>query len=46
MMLVIYLGIGAVASCVVFSNQGPCKKEYRSFNIPEELSGNDIGSLN
>ena len=35
----------AVASCVVFSNQGPCKKEYRSFNIPEELSGNDIGSL-
>ena len=35
----------AVASCVVFSKQGPEKKNYRLFNIPTELSGNDIGSL-
>ena len=35
----------AVSSCVVFSNQGPQKKEYRTFNIPKELSGNDVGSL-
>jgi excinuclease ABC subunit C len=38
-------GSHAVASCIVFSNQGPCKKEYRTFNIPKELSGNDVGSL-
>ena len=38
-------GKHAVASCIVFSNQGPCKKEYRTFNIPKELSGNDVGSL-
>ena len=35
----------AVAACIVFSNQGPCKKEYRTFNISKELSGNDVGSL-
>ena len=34
-----------MASCIVFSNEGPCKKEYRIFNIPKELSGNDVGSL-
>jgi excinuclease ABC subunit C len=38
-------GNDAVASCIVFSNEGPCKKEYRTFNIPKELSGNDVGSL-
>ncbi len=38
-------GDHAVASCVVFSNKGACKKEYRLFNIPKELSGNDVGSL-
>ena len=38
-------GDHAVSSCVVFSKQGPCKKEYRIFNIPKELSGNDVGSL-
>ena len=38
-------GNHAVASCIVFSNQGPSKKEYRTFNIPKELSGNDVGSL-
>ena len=35
----------AVASCVVFSRRGPQKKEYRLFNIPGKLAGNDIGSL-
>ena len=35
----------AVASCVVFSNTGPLKNNYRLFNIPQKLSGNDIGSL-
>ncbi len=38
-------GNHAVAACIVYSNQGPCKREYRSFNIPKELSGNDVGSL-
>ena len=38
-------GNHAVASCIVFSNEGPCKKEYRTFNISKELSGNDVGSL-
>ena len=38
-------GNHAVASCIVFSTQGPSKKEYRTFNIPKELSGNDVGSL-
>ena len=38
-------GDHAVAACVVFSKNGPEKKNYRLFNIPEELSGNDVGSL-
>ena len=38
-------GNHAVASCIVYSNEGPSKKEYRTFNIPKELSGNDVGSL-
>ncbi len=38
-------GENAVASCVVFSKTGPLKKNYRLFNIPKDLSGNDIGSL-
>ena len=38
-------GDHAVASCIVFSEQGPRKKEYRLFNIPKSLSGNDVGSL-
>ena len=40
-----FSGDGAVASCVTFSKQGPQKKNYRLFNIPAELSGNDTGSL-
>ena len=38
-------GDNAVASCVVFSKTGPLKNNYRLFNIPKKLSGNDIGSL-
>jgi len=38
-------GDNAVASCVVFSKRGPNKSDYRLFNIPKSLSGNDIGSL-
>ena len=38
-------GDNAVASCVVFSKTGPLKNNYRLFNIPQNLSGNDIGSL-
>ena len=38
-------GHNAVASAVRFSSSGPDKKRYRLFNIPKELSGNDIGSM-
>ena len=38
-------GNHAVASCVVYTSEGPSKKEYRTFNIPKDLSGNDVGSL-
>ncbi|MFL2735315.1 MAG: excinuclease ABC subunit UvrC [Gammaproteobacteria bacterium] len=38
-------GESAVASCVVFSKTGPLKNNYRLFNIPKKLSGNDVGSL-
>tara|TARA_B100001057_G_scaffold205383_1_gene206104 strand:+ start:230 stop:2011 length:1782 start_codon:yes stop_codon:yes gene_type:complete len=38
-------GDNAVASCVVFSNTGSLKDSYRLFNIPNNLSGNDTGSL-
>ncbi len=38
-------GDDAVASCVIFSRTGPLKNNYRLFNIPQNLSGNDIGSL-
>tara|TARA_B100000963_G_scaffold135796_1_gene118200 strand:+ start:5201 stop:6979 length:1779 start_codon:yes stop_codon:yes gene_type:complete len=38
-------GENGVASCVVFNKSGPDKKNYRLFNIPNALSGNDVGSL-
>ena len=38
-------GDNAVASCVVFSKTGSLKNNYRLFNIPKNLSGNDVGSL-
>ena len=40
-----FSGDSAVASCVVFSKKGAQKNDYRLFNIPKGLSGNDIGSL-
>ena len=38
-------GENAVASVIRFSMQGPDKSFYRLFNIPKELSGNDVGSI-
>jgi excinuclease ABC subunit C len=38
-------GQNAVASSVRFSKRGPEKTKYRIFNIPKDLSGNDIGSI-
>ena len=38
-------GENAVSSCVIFSKTGPIKDQYRLFNIPKHLSGNDVGSL-
>ena len=38
-------GKHAVGSAVVFSSDGPKKSMYRLYNIPENLSGNDVGSL-
>jgi len=40
-----HAGKYAVASLVKFSNQGPEKKFYKLYNIPELYAGNDIGSL-
>jgi excinuclease ABC subunit C len=38
-------GQNGVASAVRFSKKGPDKSQYRLFNIPKELSGNDVGSI-
>ncbi len=38
-------GQNAVASAVRFSEKGPEKSNYKLFNIPKELSGNDTGSI-
>jgi excinuclease ABC subunit C len=38
-------GENGVASAIVFTKTGPEKKNYRLFNIPNHLSGNDVGSL-
>ncbi len=35
----------AVAGCVVYSTKGKAKELYRSYNISETNSGNDIGSM-
>ena len=34
-----------VAGCVVYNHQGKAKKLYRTYNISEKNSGNDIGSM-
>ena len=38
-------GQHAVASVVRFSVQGPDKSNYKLFNIPQNLAGNDLGSI-
>ena len=38
-------GQNGVASAVRFSAKGPEKSKYRLFNIPKEVSGNDVGSI-
>ena len=38
-------GDEAVSSCVVYTKTGSSKSDYRLFNIPDHLSGNDVGSL-
>jgi len=38
-------GENGVASCVRFSAKGPEKSQYRLFNIPKKVSGNDVGSI-
>ena len=40
-----HAGEFAVGSIVKFTDAGPDKKSYKLFNIPESLSGNDIGSI-
>ncbi len=38
-------GDHAVAGCVVYSQDGKAKNLYRTYNISEQNSGNDIGSM-
>ncbi|WP_040939716.1 excinuclease ABC subunit UvrC [Coxiella burnetii] len=39
------LGEATVASCVVFGEEGPIKKDYRRFNISGVTPGDDYGAL-
>tara|TARA_B100001093_G_C26278304_1_gene779967 strand:- start:46 stop:636 length:591 start_codon:yes stop_codon:yes gene_type:complete len=34
-----------VGSCVVFAESGASKKDYRLFNIPNDITGNDVASM-
>jgi Nuclease subunit of the excinuclease complex len=34
-----------VGSCVVFAESGASKKDYRLFNIPNDIAGNDVASM-
>ncbi len=38
-------GKETVASCVVFDEKGPCKKEYRRFNIEDITPGDDYAAI-
>ncbi len=39
------LGEATVASCVVFDGEGPCKSDYRRFNIEGVEPGDDYGAM-
>lgn len=38
-------GTETVASCVVFDENGPCKREYRRFNIKSVTPGDDYAAM-
>ena len=38
-------GDNGVAGCVVYNHEGKAKELYRTYNISEKNSGNDIGSM-
>ena len=40
-----HAGSHAKAAIVRFTEKGPDKKHYRTYNIPKELGGNDTGSI-
>ncbi|MBE9538866.1 MAG: excinuclease ABC subunit UvrC [Proteobacteria bacterium] len=38
-------GEATVASCVVFDQNGPCKSDYRKFNIENIIAGDDYAAM-
>lgn len=38
-------GEGTVASCVIYTSEGPARKEYRRFNIETAAAGDDYAAL-